>query len=39
MRDQLNQRIDDLRMVVLWGFGVMIALFLALLGVILSGAG
>ncbi len=46
VRDQLNQRIDhvdqrisDLRIVMLWGFGLLVALFLALLGVILSGAG
>lgn len=36
---QVNKRIDDLRSVMLWGFGVLVALFLALLGVILSGAG
>ena len=46
VRDQLNQRIDhvdqrisELRIVMLWGFGLLVALFLALLGVILSGAG
>ena len=39
VRDQLNSRIDDLQKVMFWGFGLMAALLIALLGVVLSGAG
>ena len=39
VRDQLNSRIDDLQKVMFWGFGLLAALLIALLGVVLSGAG
>ena len=39
VRDQLNSRIDDLQKEMFWGFGLLAALLIALLGVVLSGAG
>ncbi len=39
VRDQLNSRIDDLQKVMLWGFGLLAVLLIALMGVVLSGAG
>ena len=39
VRDQLNSRIDDLQKVMFWGFGLLAALLIALMGVVLSGAG
>ncbi len=43
VRDQLNQRIDDLQRTMFWGFGLLagllLILFATLLGVVLSGAG
>jgi len=39
LRDQLNGRIDDLQKVMFWGFGLLAALLIALMGLVLSGAG
>ena len=39
LRHELNSRIDDLQKVMFWGFGLLAALLIALLGVVLSGAG
>ena len=39
VRDQLNSRIDDLQKVMFWGFGLLAALLIALMGVVLTGAG
>ena len=39
VRDQLNSRIDDLQKVMFWGFGLLAALLIALMGLLLSGAG
>ena len=39
LRNELNSRIDDLQKVMFWGFGLLAALLIALLGVVLSGAG
>lgn len=38
VRDQLNNRIDDLQRMMLWGIGLLAALMIALLGVVVSGA-
>lgn len=39
LRNEMNSRIDDLQKVMFWGFGLLAALLIALLGVVLSGAG
>lgn len=39
VRDQLNGRIDDLQKVMFWGIGLLAALLIALMGLVLSGAG
>ena len=39
LRNELNRRIDDLQKVMFWGFGLLAALMIALMGVVLSGAG
>ena len=39
LRNELNQRIDDLQKVMFWGFGLLAALLIALMGLVLSGAG
>lgn len=39
LRNEMNSRIDDLQKVIFWGFGLLAALLIALLGVVLSGAG
>ena len=39
LRHEMSSRIDHLQKVMFWGFGLMAALLIALLGVVLSGAG
>lgn len=39
VRDQLNGRVDDLQKVMSWGFGLLAALLIALMGLVLSGVG
>lgn len=39
LRNELNRRIDDLQKVMFWGFGLLAALLIALMGLVLSGAG
>jgi len=39
VRDQLNCQVDDLQKVMFWGFGLLAALLIALMGLLLSGAG